>query len=653
MATLPSASTTVTTTAGSRAGGDDILAVWSPVATNADLTPRQFGSAAAIYALHGYSEGLEYAALHFQETGKPVLFQGLPIDTAGAVSRENTSGNSGTSTTTVTAASAGVLHEHDGVLRVPTGGGGTIGSSQIKLELSLDGGRSFKKVLLGTATSYAIPYVGVTVSFGAGTLVAGDTVHTWHGSAPRSATADWTTARGNLAAQPKQFRSILLNGPVQNSTEAGAFRDELNAYETANERFVFGRCEVPDRLPLAALSATSVNMTGTPTVTFAEVGVTGDTIARSAGSFISDGFVVGDLATVSGSALNDGDYVIDALSATVITLDTEDLDAEVIACTITAQPALTFSNSGETITRNRGSWLTDGFRVGDSVTVAGTSGALNDFTATITVLTATVMTFGAGSVDADEVIGVNDVTISAGQTKAAWMAAQDAAFASIDDEPRISIAAGKGRKRSPFSGWSYRRSTAWAASLREFSALDLNVATWRKQDGPTGFDLLDADNNLAEWDDYADGGAGSAARFTTFRSYPNGPAGAFIAQDLTRAGDGEILSYVHNEAVVNVACKTVQSATENIIGRSLVLNDDGTATTEALNTIQSEVQAELELALLQNRGEGPRASSAIWQPAADDVLNVPDAILNGTLILNLLGTIHSVSTVVRVRQGGQ
>jgi hypothetical protein len=615
------------------------------------MVPRQFGSAAAIYALHGYSEGLEYCALHFQETGKPVLFQAFPIDTVGAVSRQNTTGNSGTSVTTVTAGSDGVLHEHDGVLRVATGG--TIGTDQIKLELSLDGGRTYKKVLLATASSYAIPYVGATIAFAAGTLVAGDTVHTWHGSAPRSSTSDWTTARTNLAGQPKQFRSILLHGAVQNSTEAGAFRDELNAYETANDRFIFGRCEVPDRLPLAALSQTEFGMTGAPTITFAEVGGTGDTIARSAGSFVSDGFVVGDLATVSGSALNDGDYVIDALSASTITLDTEDLDAEVIACSITAQPALTFDNSDETITRNRGSWLTDGFRVGDSVTVDGTSGGTNDFTATITVLTATVMTFGAGTVDADEVIGVNDVTVSAGQTKAAWMAARDASFASIDDEFRISIAAGKGRKRSPFSGYSFRRSPAWAASLREFSTLDLNVATWRKQDGPTGFDLLDADNNLAEWDDYADGAAGSAARFTTFRSYPNGPAGAFITQDLSRAGDGEILSYMHNVAVVNVACKTVQNATENIIGRSLVLNDDGTATTESLNTIQSEVQAELELALLQNRGEGPRASSAIWQPATDDILNVAEATLNGTLILNLLGTIHSVSTVVRVRQGGQ
>jgi hypothetical protein len=86
----------------------------------------------------------------------------------------------------------------------------------------------------------------------------------------------------------------------------------------------------------------------------------------------------------------------------------------------------------------------------------------------------------------------------------------------------------------------------------------------------------------------------------------------------------------------------------------LILNEDGTATSDSLTTIQSEVNSALELALLQNaRGEGQRASLAKWTPSGDDILNVAEATLTGVLELVLNGTIHSVDTTVRVRSGGQ
>jgi len=91
-----------------------------------------------------------------------------------------------------------------------------------------------------------------------------------------------------------------------------------------------------------------------------------------------------------------------------------------------------------------------------------------------------------------------------------------------------------------------------------------------------------------------------------------------------------------------------------VIGRSLILDDEGHATPDSLKTIESEVNSALELGLLQNaRGEGPRASKATWTAASDDVLNVPEAVLNGVLELVLNGTIHTVNTVVSVRSGGQ
>lgn len=649
MATLPSANTAVQDTAAAVASGIDTIALWSPCAVSADGVPRLFGSAAAIYAQHGYCEGVEYAALHAARTRKPILFSGLPIATPGVVGRVNTSGNTGTSVASVAAGSSGVLAEHEGRVTVLTGG--TVGTSQIVLGVSLDDGTTVRRVRLGTATSYALPFVGVTLSLTAGgTLVAGDTIITWFGSAPKSDATGWATARAALAAQLRGCRTVLLCGDLDTATEAQALVDEMNSYETANERFTLVRASVLDRAPLAAMGAHTYRMTGTPTITFAEVGEAGDTITRSAGSFIADGFQAGDLINVTGSTGNNITAVLANVAASVLTLGADDLVAEgpVSGVTIVGHEALVFDAAADTVTRSRGSWLDDGFRVGDSVTVAGS--ASNDGTRTVAAVTDTVLDLGDGLVN--ETIRADAVTVTAGQTKAAWMAAIDAEFASIDAQPRIDLSAGRGRVMSPFSHWARRTPAGWFASCREYQH-DLHIATWRKSDGPVGASLLDSNGNLVEWDDRVDGGAGCAARFTTLRTWANGPGGAFVAMSLTRAADASLLSQTHNAAVVNLACTTVQLATENVIGRSLTLNADGTATREALNTIATEVNAALGLALLTSRGEGPRASSATWTPSSTDVLNVAEAVLTGVLELNLNGTIHSVDTRVRVVSGGQ
>lgn len=652
MPAVPNATTSVNAAAGALAAGAELCCLLMPCPTNADLTPRLFGGVKAVFEQHGYCEGVEYAALHVQNTGKSLLVVGMPIATAGAVSRENNGGNTGTSAVTVAAGSDGVLSEHDGVVKVVTGG--TIGTDQIVLSVSMDGGTTFKRVRLGTSTSYVVPYLGVTVSFAAGTLVAGDTVLTWFGSGPRASTASWQTARENLAAQTKLFRSIMLMGDMQDANDANAFNTQLNAYETTDKRFVYGRAGIVDRLPLAALSQVSVSMTGSPSLTFAEVGATGDTITRSAGSWITDGFQVGDVITVAGSASNNVTGPIASLTATVITLGTTDLvdEGPVSSVTVTASPGLTFANSGDTVTRNRGSWLTDGFRAGDSVTVAGSSGGTNDGTFVVDTVTALVLTFVAGGVDADEVAASSAVTFNAGQTKAVWMAAQDAAFETVDNAPRLDLSAGRGRVLSPFTQWRFRRPISWAASLREYQH-DVHVTTWQVSDGPIGFDLHDAQGNLVEWDDRVDGGAGSAARFTTARTWTSRGRNAYITQSLTRATEGSLQQLTNNEAVLNVVQTTVQSATENVIGRSLELNDDGTATTDALNVIQSEVNSALELAVLKDRGEGKRASSAVFTPSSDDILNVVDAVFTSTTRVVLRGVVHTVSNSIQVASGGQ
>jgi len=430
MPTLPSATTTLSEQAAASAGGVELLVVMAAVPTAADITPRIFANPAAIIDKHGYSEGAEYAALHIAETGKPLCFVGLPIQTAGVVGRKNTTGNSDSSVVDVTVAASGSLAETDGIVTVITGG--TIGTDQIMLGLSLDGGRSVKRVRLGTANSYTIPYVGLVLSFAAGDLTADDTVLTWHSTAPRWDTQGIEDARAALAAQQKQARSWLIIGDLTAKDDADDIVTEANAYETENDRFTLARVQLRDHLPAATLSHTTVRMTGTNTVTFAEVGGTGDTITRSAGSFITDGFAVGDIITVTGTTNNNfvGASKITGVSATVLTLGSDDLvdEGPVSAVTITATGSLVFlevGGTGDTITRTRGSWIADGFAVGDLVTVAG-SGS-NNFVATagIATLTNTVMTFDTTDL-ANETIGSVLVTITAGESKAEWIASNSA-----------------------------------------------------------------------------------------------------------------------------------------------------------------------------------------------------------------------------------
>lgn len=655
MATIPSASVSVSATAGALAGGTGYCVVIAPVGTNADTTPRVFSSATDILAQHNYSPGVGYAALHIEATKKPVIFVGVPIATAATLSRQDASGWTGTSVVSVAAGAAGYLEETDIVLTCTTAG--TRGTTGIKLTLSLDGGTTEKTINLGTATSYTVPYVGIVISFGAGTMVAGD-VYTAHTSAPMWDSAGLTAAKTALAAQMKLSRTWMIIGDVANSTFAGYVATQVNAYETSNSRFTLARAQVRDHLPIATLSNNIVRMTGSPTITYAEVGGTGDTITRSTGSFITDGFAVGMAVTATGAVDSaNNDFVnkkITAVSATVLTLDTEDLVDEVATAgvVITGSTGISFlevGGTGDTITLSGGgSWLADGFAAGDNITITGSTSNNLTTTAGIVTVTATVLTLDTDDL-ATEFNGAAAVTITKGETMAAFVAAMDSAFSSVDAKKRISLGLGRLRKQCPITGWEFRRPVQWAASIREYSH-DVHHPTWAKADGPLdGWSLLDADGNLAEYDERVNGGA-LAARFTCARTWGNGPNGAFIALDMTRETEGSTLQYAHNLEVANVFCTVVQQMTENIVGATPVLNDDGTATGAALQVLEEGVNSAVKQALIREfvPGEGVRASKAVWRASTDDDLSAVDATLTGVGELIVNGTIVHVETLVAV-----
>lgn len=565
MPILPSADVTIDDEAGAFAGGTGYAIVVSCVERNADTTPRVYSSTKALLAQHGYSQGADFTALFIEKTGLPVIFVGVPTVTAGAVVRTNLTRALGTSVVSVAAGASGILEEVDGVFTVTTGG--TVGTNGIVATLSLDGGRTEKPLRLGTANSYVIPYVGVTLNFAAGTMLAGSRI-SFRTSAPMWNAAGLTAARAALAAQLKLARSMVLVGDMPNVALASSVVTEVNAYESLNDRFVFARVNVRDRL--------TVETSGGPALTFAEVGATGDTITRATGS-----------------------------------------------------------------------WLTDGFAVGDTVTV--TNSALNNVTGTISALTALVLTFGSTDLAAEG--PVTTATVASTETFAKWVSLVDAEYATIDAQKRIDLGLGRLRKQSPITGWHFRRPVAWAAAIREYEH-DVHIPSWRKADGPLdGWSNEDAAGNVVEFDERVDGG-GLAGRFTCARTYSNGPRGAFIAMSLTRATEGSLLSRTHNLSVANVACSVVQAETENAIGQVLVLTSAGTATEASLGVIESRVNSALQIALLQQRSEGQRASKAVWRASRADILNIPGAELTGVLDLRLNGTLEKITTRVKIQTAG-
>ncbi len=276
---------------------------------------------------------------------------------------------------------------------------------------------------------------------------------------------------------------------------------------------------------------------------------------------------------------------------------------------------------------------------------------LNASTLLIWLANVTALVLTLGSTDlAAEFIGAASITITKGETMAAWVAAMDTAFSSVDGQKRLSLGLGRLRRESPITGYSMRRPVQWAASIREYQH-DVHHPTWAKEDGPLlGWSAVDDDDNIVEFDEYVNGG-GLAGRFTCARSWGNGPEGAFIAMDITRETEGSTLQFTHNMQVANVFCTVVQAKTENIIGKTPTLKDDGTATSGALQLLEESVNTDVKQALMREfvPGEGTRASKAVWRASTDDILSGVDATLTGVGDLVVNGTIVHVNTLVAVR----
>lgn len=642
MATLPAANVTVSEQDNALANGVDLIAVLAPVAISADTTPRVVSSTAALLAQYNYSQGVDYCAHHFNDTGKPVLFVGLPIVNVGTIGSVDNTGVTGTSSITVTADSNGVLEEVFGSFTVTQGS--IVGTDQILGMLSLDGGRTSSVVRVGQASSYTIPYVGLVLNFGPGTLAVNDVV-TFRSKAPTTNAAAISAARAALAASDNTTRSWLIVGdmPAASSSFANTVVNEANSFASANQRFVYARTQIEGG-PLASKSKPIVRSAAAASLTFASGG---HTITRAAGSFITEGFVIGQAITVTGSVSNNGLLgEISALSAAVMTFASGVIsEGPITTASLAGTEAITFAASGETVTRSAGSWIKDGFAVGQSVVTTGT--VSNNATSTVSAVTDLVLTFASGVVN-EGPLASSSVSIVQSQTFTAQLSIAATAYSAIDAQPRLDVAFGRARGvASHITGAQHRRPAAWLASLREYQH-DVQIATYRKSDGPLGdWKLTDSAGKIVEYDERTVGGA-LAARFTALRTWANGPRGAYVALSVTRDTDNAFLSRTQNEAVCNIAQQVIQTTTEEAIGEFLVLNDDGTGTDASLSIIEGKVNDALQENLLVAGDEGQRASLAVWAASRTDVLRAPGAPLTGQAQLELNGTLEKINTSIAV-----
>jgi hypothetical protein len=177
-------------------------ASWASSGANPAAAVNQIVSATQPAQLAPYFVGgklLEAAGLDCA-AGATVLAIGVPVVTAGVASAVVASVTGG-STSTITTTLDGTNGAWDDflVLFKPTTGG-TIGTTGIYFQLSLDAGRNFGPVIaLGTATTYKIPNTGVQLNLGAGTLVVGDTWR-FNTTAPKGNAAGWLAALNVLVA---------------------------------------------------------------------------------------------------------------------------------------------------------------------------------------------------------------------------------------------------------------------------------------------------------------------------------------------------------------------------------------------------------------------------------------------------------------------
>lgn len=610
MSQLPRATVTLDATGGGVAKGSELLCIMSCSQSGPIADPRLIGRVQAQLDEFGRSEGLELGGHNIELNDLPHLFIRLATATAGAITHVDASAWTGTS---LPSASGTPLDDEEIHLEFTTAG--TRGTNGSIFRVSRDGGRTWSGYTrLGTATSYVIPDTGITIAFSYGTLAGTFKVYC---QAPRWDAAGLTAAFTALAGQSQLPRLIVVCGDVVSASELQTVIDRISAYESSNQRHAHVICNAIDRRRSAAMQKTGgvLGRAGSlPADVDFDAGA--DTITRDSGSWLDDGFAVGDSVTVT-TPLNIGvKGVISALSATVMTLPSSpgltaesNLAGSAISITSVAPGDLDFTTT--TITRNVGSWVTDGFKIGDYVDVTGTA-SNNTRLGPLTNVSATVLTFAAGGTSESNVSALG-VTITRTQLESDWQSAVETIVGVSPSTQKTSVrtvlAAGRMRRLSPVSANRKRRPYAWALACRTMGH-DLHVSAAKVENGPLeGWGITDDNGVREEHDDRVAGGFMASIRVAAAQTHDViGVSGVYAGIPVTLAADDAPLSRLPVGLVGNLACTIAKSGYTRKLNTDVETTKDKIITRKEAERIDAGVTKALRSALLARGLEGARAS---------------------------------------------
>lgn len=182
----------------------------------------------------GYGPLVEAAALVIQAGGTALAVKASTTTSGVAGSVTNGAGNTSTSTVGVT---GNPFDDYE--VRIDVIQGGTIGTGPVRLAFSLDNDRNQgASVNIGTATSYAIPNTGMTITFGVGALVTGDSF-TFRTTGPLWTFGDVQAAVAVLAASNQTWAGGVHVTGVMTGAQATSLETTMEGLATNNFRFTF------------------------------------------------------------------------------------------------------------------------------------------------------------------------------------------------------------------------------------------------------------------------------------------------------------------------------------------------------------------------------------------------------------------------------
>jgi Protein of unknown function (DUF2586) len=237
---IPDATTTI------RDGG---LGLVSPVSDNvlAIVGVSSLGTAGSVKAYSdqqlikdelGTGPLVEAACYALSIAGGSVVLCKSAASTVGANGSVTKTGTAGLS---VMSLSGTPVDSYLGAVKIVTGAALPT-SGLATFQYSLDGGRTYSsEIALPTSGSYAIPNTGLTITFSAATLGAGD-VYSWVSTAPIYSTSDLNTALDALLNNAATWFAVLISGVPGDGTAGaahfGAIASKMSTAESTKFRYV-------------------------------------------------------------------------------------------------------------------------------------------------------------------------------------------------------------------------------------------------------------------------------------------------------------------------------------------------------------------------------------------------------------------------------